>query len=162
MAEYYFLPEDFEELSRQILEIADRIREIGRIMGESCEEGAETYHDNFAYEDGERQQYMWSKRLRELISVKNNARVITVEEKPGRVTLGCRVNVLDMEADTEKEFQIGSYITFQNNAISYAAPVARMLIGARPGDIRRARIANREKEFEILNISLPERKEAKT
>jgi transcription elongation GreA/GreB family factor len=158
MAEYFFLPEDFEQLSRQIINIADKIREIGQIMGESCEEGAETYHDNFAYEDGERQQYMWSKRLRELIAVKNNARVITLEEKPGRVTLGCRVNVLDLEMETEKEFQIGSYISFQNNAISYAAPVARILIGAAPGDVRHGKIANKEKMFEILDISLPDRK----
>lgn len=66
---YYFLKEDFEALNAEINKIADKIKEIGKEMGKSCQEGAETFHDNFAYEDGERQQYMWSGRIRELIRI---------------------------------------------------------------------------------------------
>jgi thymidylate kinase len=32
----------------------ETIREIGRQMGQACEEGAETFHDNFGWEDGDR------------------------------------------------------------------------------------------------------------
>ena len=45
MDEYYFLPEDFAALDRQIREIFVKIREIGQEIGASCNEGAETYHD---------------------------------------------------------------------------------------------------------------------
>ncbi|OHA24282.1 MAG: hypothetical protein A3G52_02045 [Candidatus Taylorbacteria bacterium RIFCSPLOWO2_12_FULL_43_20] len=63
----FFLPEDFEKLNQEITGLCDRIKQIGKEMGESCREGAETFHDNFAYEDGERQQAMLSTRLRKFI-----------------------------------------------------------------------------------------------
>ena len=40
---YYFLRKDFEALSEEIAKIADRIKEIGKEMGKSCQEGAETF-----------------------------------------------------------------------------------------------------------------------
>lgn len=150
---YYFLPTDFEKLNEQIQQIVSRIKEIGRIMGESCREGAETYHDNFAYEDGERQQQMWSVRFRELVRVRDDARVVNPEKPCERVGIGCTVVVLDMDTDEEKTLQIGSYMTFNGNAsVSYNAPLARMLLGGSQGDIRKGVIAGRKRCFEIVEI----------
>ena len=152
MTAYYFLRNDFEELARQILAIDGRIREIGHEMGASCEEGAETYHDNFAYEDGERQQYMWSTRLKELLSVKNLARIVASDPEPERVSIGCSVTVLDLDADAEKEFAIGSYMNYRDDVVSYAAPLARLLMGGTVGDCRVGTIAGKERHFEIISI----------
>ena len=150
--EFYFLRQDFEKLNDQIRSISCRIREIGHEMGASCEEGAETYHDNFAYEDGERQQYMWSRRLRELIQVRNAARVVAPGLSAERVALGSRVKVVDLDSEEEKTFTIGSYMTFEEGAVSYAAPLGRMLIGALPGDERSSMIAGRRRRFEVVEV----------
>lgn len=69
----YFLKADYDALCNEIDVLLNRIKEIGQEMGASCQEGAETFHDNFAHEDGTRQQHMWSTRLRELIAIKNDA-----------------------------------------------------------------------------------------
>lgn len=152
MGEFYFLPEDFAALDRQIREISMKIREIGQEMGASCNEGAETYHDNFAYEDGERQQYMWSSRLRELVAIKNRARIVSEIPVPRKVSIGSRVTILDQETDEEKVLRIGSYMSFQKNTVSYAAPLARILLGSSTGEVRSGRIAGRVRQFEILAV----------
>ena len=92
---HYFLEEDFRGLNQEIAHICDKIKDAGREMGLSCQEGAETFHDNFAYEEGERQQYMWSKRLREIIAIRNNSRVVTPDSGTTRVSLGKKVTIRD-------------------------------------------------------------------
>jgi transcription elongation GreA/GreB family factor len=152
---YYFLRNDFEALNAEIEKIADKIKEIGKEMGESCREGAETFHDNFAYEDGERQQYMWSTRLRELIRIRNQARVLLELQKSDMVSIGHTVTVEDEHTTETRTMKIGSYMVFTEEGekvVSYNAPLARMLIGGRVGDIKENIIAGKKKRFRILKI----------
>jgi hypothetical protein len=84
VAAFYFLPEDFTALNARIAELTAVLREIGE-MGKSCQEGAETFHDNFAYEDGERQQRMWSRLRQELVRIRDRARVVCPGARPRRL-----------------------------------------------------------------------------
>ena len=150
---YYFLKEDFGKLNDQIFEINQRIKKIGQQMGAACQEGAETFHDNFAFEDGERQQSMWSQRLIELIEINTNAEIFEPSGPDDRVTIGCQVTVYDVAADDEKTIKIGSYMTFNGSeTVSYAAPLAKLLLGAAVGEVKKGQIGGRTKEFEILDI----------
>lgn len=152
---YYFLKEDFDMLNAEIEKLANRIKEIGHEMGKSCQEGAETFHDNFAYEDGERQQYMWSTRLRELIRIRNQARVLLEPPKENTATIGRIVTVEDENTGETQVMKIGSYMVLakeEGEVISYNAPLARMLIGGRVGDTRESVIAGKKKSFRILKI----------
>lgn len=152
---YYFLKKDFEALNAEIGKLADRIREIGKEMGKSCQEGAETFHDNFAYEDGERQQYMWSGRIRGLIHIRNQARVILEPQKGDTVSIGRTVTVEDENTGKTRIMKIGSYMVLtekEGEVISYNAPLARMLVGGRVGDIKESVIAGKQKRFRILKI----------
>ncbi|MBU1409959.1 GreA/GreB family elongation factor [Myxococcota bacterium] len=152
---YYFLENDFSHLRNSIQEIKERILEIGQEMGMSCQEGAETFHDNFAYEDGERQQYMWSKRLVDLQRIAKESRVIRPEEaiRQKRVCIGAQVMIEDV--DTEKTMTVcfGSYMTFSKGEISYASPLGRILMGAVEGDLREGLIAGTLKTFLVRSIS---------
>jgi len=153
MTSYYFLPDDFDSLQKQIHKIRERIKAIGKEMGESCSEGAETFHDNFAYEDGERQQFMWSRRLNELLHIRQNAQLFKPGENRGRVRLGCRVTFADDKTDAEKTIRIGSYLNFSDDrAVSYNAPIARALMGRKQGDLCEAEICGAKKRLEILEI----------
>lgn len=152
---FYFLREDFDGLNTEIEKVADKIKEIGKDMGQSCREGAETFHDNFAFEDGERQQYMWSTRLRQLIGIRNQARVVE-PRKGDKVSLGLLVTLKDTATCKVRTMRIGSYMVFAKREgeeiISYNAPLARMLIGAEIGDVREAIIGGKKRSFHILNI----------
>ncbi|MBA3046928.1 GreA/GreB family elongation factor [Patescibacteria group bacterium] len=151
---YYFFKEDFEQLNKQIEIIRERIKSIGKEMGVSCQEGAETFHDNFAYEDGARQQYMWSNKLRELIRIRNNAQAIEADLNTGIVAVGRTVTVQDINTQEIKTFKVGSYMVLskQKDTISYNAPMAIMFIGAKIGDIKEGKIAGKKKEYKILDI----------
>jgi len=150
----YFLREDFDVLNTEINKIIDKIKEIGKEVGKSCQEGAETFHDNFALEDSHRQQYMWSTRLRELINIKNQARVI--DPKIGdKVSLGCTVTVKDENTGEVRVIKIGSFMVLkehQGEVISYNAPLGSMLVGGRVGDTKKANISGKMKTLQILKI----------
>lgn len=151
---YYFLQEDFQKLNQQIEDICTRIKEIGKDMGESCREGAETFHDNFAYEDGERQQYMLSKRLRELIGIRNNSHIVTSQQSSDTVTIGKTVVVCDQSGNKDS-FRIGSFMTFtpDDSVISYNSPLARLITGAKIGEIRSGKIGHSQKQIRVISIS---------
>lgn len=150
---YFFTRDDFELLNEQIEKICEKIKEIGKEMGKSCQEGAETFHDNFAYEDGIRQQYMWSNRLRELIRIRNNSRVVTPDPEGNSIGLGRRVTIRDELTGEVKTFKVGSYMSLgDTEAISYNTPFIRPLIGAKVGETREIMIGSRHKIFKILKI----------
>jgi transcription elongation factor GreA len=151
---FYFLREDFEKLTALIGEVSGRIREIGQEMGASCREGAETYHDNFAYEEGERQQRMWSTRLKELLDINRNAAIIDGSDASRRVGIGSRVTIVETDTGEEKTVLIGSYQVFGGNGkVSYSSPLGKMLLGSEEGEIVFGEIAGREKKFEIVSIA---------
>lgn len=154
---YFFTKEDYECLLQEIARICDRIKDAGKEMGQSCKEGAETFHDNFAYEEGERQQIMWSNRLRELIKIKNMARVITSIDSSDIVSLGRTITIHDTNTGHRKRLKIGSYMVFCKSdkhtpTISYAAPLAKLLIGASAGDTREGVISGKKHIYLIEKI----------
>lgn len=151
---YYFLKKDFEALGAEIEKIANKIRELGKEIGKSCQEGAETFHDNFAYEDSDRQMYMWSGRIRELVRIKNQSRVAE-PQKTQIVSFGRTVTIEDEGTGARRVITIGSYMVlaeYENEAISYGSPLARILIGGKVNEVREGVIASRKKSFRILRI----------
>jgi len=150
---FYFLPADLRKLDLRIEEVKEHIRAVGREMGESCSEGAETFHDNFAYEDGERQLHMWTRRLQELRRVRERAREVTPAGPPEFVRIGRTVRVLELDSGRERTLRIGSYMDFNGDRnVSYASPLGRILVGAQEGDVREGRIAGGITRLEVLEV----------
>lgn len=151
---FFFLQDDFERLEDKIEVLNARFQSIGQEMGASCREGAETYHDNFAFEEGERQQQMLSRRLRELLRIRDRARVVRPAADGERVAIGRWVTVRDLDDGSQRRFRVGSYMTFNGDeTVSYNAPVVRLLIGAQPGELREGEVAGENKAFEVLEVA---------
>lgn len=152
---YYFSKEDCNELQEEITNIRKRVKEIGQEMGASCREGAETFHDNFAFEDGERQQQILTKRYIELRRVFENAIVVKKVDQKEKVAFGNIVKYKDLNSNEEKIVEIGSYMIlrkYRGNLISYNSPLGKLLLGAEEGEIKKGKIAGKINEIEILNI----------
>lgn len=150
---FYFLEEDFEGLDAEINIILEKIKEIKKRIGESCKDGADTWHDNFGFEDGQREYSMWSKRLQELLYIKANAKVITPDFVNEKVDIGRVVTIQDEIKDKIQTFKIGSYMVFKGqNKISYKAPLAIILINGKVGERRKGVIGGKIKIFKILKI----------
>lgn len=149
---YKFLIDDYHRLEEEIKKLKIRIREIGKDMGDSCKEGAETFHDNFAYEQGERDQRMWSQKLREFQRLKNHIQIVRPSSSLA-VSIGKNVRIKNCDREEEEIFIIGSFLTFDDNHISYAAPLAKLLIGAKAGEMRTGNIGGSVQTFLILDVT---------
>jgi transcription elongation GreA/GreB family factor len=151
---YYFLKEDFDKLENKIEEIKTKMKNIFKEIGNGCQETSETYHDNFAYESGQQQSLMWSEHLGKLIAVRNNLQIVTPDEDKSIATIGKTVTIVDLIANSKFKFKIGSYMTFvdDDSEISYKAPIATIVIGAKVGEVKEGTIAGKLKKFEIIKI----------
>ncbi|HEY9584763.1 MAG TPA: GreA/GreB family elongation factor [Candidatus Paceibacterota bacterium] len=151
---YYFLAPDLVSLEAQIDSLRQRIREAGSRKSASVQ-GGDTFHDNGAFEEAEREQQMWSTRLHELVQIRNGARVATSEiSKKDSVRIGSEVVLRDNTAGETLRLKIGSFMTFDDdpNVMSYNSPLARLIIGAKVNEVRTGHIADQKKEFCVLEI----------
>ena len=73
---YRFLRKDYDALLAKIDELAGAMREAGEEKGRWADQGAETWHDNFGYEQEQRQQWALSQRLEEFTEMKNDAQIV--------------------------------------------------------------------------------------
>jgi len=150
---YFFFTEGgYNQLIKKISEIENRIAFLGIEIGESCEE-SETFHDNFAYEEGTRQQHMWIKHLKQYEKIKNNIKVVSEKDKPSHiVSIGKRVMIEDLSSKKKRTFKIGGYICFSSHEMSYTSPIAAMIIGAKEGEIKNGIIEGILKEIKIVKV----------
>jgi transcription elongation factor GreA len=71
-----------------------------------------------------------------------------------RVGFGSRVTVRDAEDGSVEEFTLtlGDHLDFENSEISMESPIARALLGKRPGDSVSATLPTGPREYEILEL----------
>lgn len=115
------------------------------------------WHDNFAYEENQRLMHQLGRRVHDLRALLD--RVQIVQRPHGTtVTIGTRVRCRDLETEHEQEFTVASFEDGHpaEHRVSYTAPLAAALLGAQPGETRSARIAGRERELEVLAVSVAE------
>ncbi|MCK6463087.1 MAG: GreA/GreB family elongation factor [Candidatus Pacebacteria bacterium] len=151
---YYFLEEDFKELCFKINELNEKLTEIGQEMGESCRQSSETYHDNFPFEEGRRQQDMISTRISELINIKSRAKIIQPDITSNCVSIGKIVVIKDEGTNEEETYKIGSYMIFKrlHGYVSYNAPLVKLILGAKAGDVREGKIESKNKVLKVLKV----------
>lgn len=155
---YFFTREDFEVLNRRIDSVNDRIKLAAKEMGLSCQQTSETFHDNFGFEQAERDRGMWSSHIRQLIEVKNNAEVIVPGLNEGKVRMGRVVRILDLDTKETKTFRVGSYMILDGYktevipSLSYDAPLPKALLGAGEGDYREVFFGGEKHRYVILKV----------
>ena len=145
---YKFFKEDLDALDFKIKELRATIREAGQQMGAATEDG-EREHDNPELDDAMR------KHLRDMNEIRGKAEIVNLSEvRTERVSVGCDVSFVDQDGD-EKTISIGSFMPSEaSTAISYNAPIAKILIGLKVGEYREGTIAGKHVEFEVLSIKI--------
>ena len=126
-----FLRKDYDALIAKIEALAGELREAGEEKGLWANQSAETWHDNFGYEQ-EQQQWAISERAEDLVQIKNKAEIVE-RRIPGEVDIGSRVTIEDVESRERKFFSGRSYQVLdqqEDEGISYAAPLAEPFLGA--------------------------------
>lgn len=160
---YYFLKEDLINIEKKILEVLDMVKEDGKKIGESCDGGADTWHDNFDYEEGIRQISMHSGHLKQFTEIRRNARVITPNKSNEKVSIGKTVKyLLD---GVENVCIIASYMVLASEEqsdsskgneimrLSYNTPLAQLLIHHKVNDTYAGVLGEKNVEVKIISIS---------
>ena len=99
------------------------------------------------------------RRLSHLSKVMKSAKVVdpATQEQRDMVRFGATVELADEEDERRILTLVGEdEADASNGRVSWAAPIARALIGAKVGDERLVRLPAGEKSYEILSIRYPD------
>lgn len=142
----YFLVDDLEILKKRIKAASEDYKQAAKDAGEACQQGAETTHDNFPFEQAQRDMGLHSQRVADLKRVFARAVVAPTQSVCDKtVGVGSIVKVLDFDTDEYRWIKIGSYLIFtsddkevllpdkrrvQMESISYNSPLGKVLFGS--------------------------------
>ena len=128
-------------------------KEIAEKIKEAREQG--DLSENAEYDAAKDEQRDIEARIEELEKILKNAEVVVEDEVDlDKISVGCKVKVLDVEFDEEEEFKIvgSSEANSLNGKISNESPVGKALIGARVGDNIQVETQAGIIEYKVLEI----------
>lgn len=113
------------------------------------------WHDNFAYEENQRQMHQLSLRVSELRRLLGNLQVVGVPRNPSRVQVGCVVSFRDADDGKEWTFTVAGFDDGDpaRGRVSYTSPLMRELLGAEAGDERIVNMGGQEKTVVVVSVS---------
>ena len=112
-----------------------RRKEVAQKIREAREQG--DLSENAEYDAAKDEQRDIEARIEELEKILKNAEVVVEDEVDlDKVSIGCKVRILDMEYNEELEYKIvgSSEANSLKGKISNESPVGKALLGAKVGD----------------------------
>ena len=112
--------------------------------------------ENAEYESAKERQALVEGRIAEIQGKLAGAEVIDPKQiKSDRIVFGATVTLIDLDSDDEISYQIVGVdeADVKQGKISVMSPIARSLIGKKPGEIVHVKGAKAEKEYEIVSFS---------
>lgn len=149
-----FLRKDYDALLAKIDELAEALKQAGQEKGLWANQSAETWHDNFGYEQEQQREWALSDRLQEFVDMKNDAQI--VDYRPiDQVDIGATVTIQEVGTGERRMLVVGSYQVLDQqhkDEVAYAAPLAKPLLGAKVGEEREVTIGDRASTFQVVRI----------
>ena len=139
-----------EEL--QDLKVVKR-REIAQKIKEAREQG--DLSENAEYDAAKDEQRDIEARIEEIEIILKNAEVVVEDEVDlDKISVGCKVRILDTEYDEELEYKIvgSTEANSLKGKISNESPLGRALLGSRVGDEVKVEAPVGELTYKVLEI----------
>lgn len=136
----------------QDLKVVKR-KEIAQKIKEAREQG--DLSENAEYDAAKDEQRDIEARIEQIEKILKNAEVVVEDEVDlDKISVGCKVKVLDVEFEEEEEFKIvgSSEANSLGGKISNESPVGKALIGAKVGDTVQVEIQAGMIEYKVLEI----------
>ena len=128
-------------------------KEVAEKIKEAREQG--DLSENAEYDAAKDEQRDIEARIEEIEKILKNAEVVVEDEvDDGKISVGCKVQVLDMEYDEEMEFQLvgSTEANSLQGKISNESPVGKALIGAKQGDVVDVEMGDFVMQYKVLKI----------
>ena len=135
----YFTQASWERRQAKITELQREVAEAGTLVGEEAGINCD-WHDNFGFEEAQRQLEQKSRRLKDLVDATLGRKIIEVVEQNEIVAIGTTVRLILVEKATQEEttkiITIGAFGESlpNKNLVSYTAPIVRKVLGKEDGD----------------------------
>lgn len=129
-------------------EISEKIR-VARGFGDLSE--------NSEYDEAKNEQAVVEARIKKLEDQLKAVKIISKDQiSTDKVTVGCRVKILDMEYDEEMEYVIASSVESHSDldSISDESPVGKGLLGHKVGDVVEIHAPVETLKLKILEIGI--------
>lgn len=143
-----------EKLENELQDLkVNRRKEVAAKIKDAREQG--DLSENAEYDAAKDEQRDIEARIEELEKILKNAEVVDEDEiVAGRIGIGCRAKVLDVEYDEEVDFFIvgSTEANSLDGKISNESPLGRALIGAAVGDTVTVEAPSGEMQYKILAI----------
>ena len=131
------------------------LKKIQGKKGEAAEIGGNAWHDNFSFEELERQERMLNKRIADISDIINRAELVEPPLNNEFLQIG-HIAILEFNDGSEKKFEIVGFGETDLEAsppkIEYLAPLVRNLLGAEIGTTVKANIGGKMKNITLVNI----------
>jgi transcription elongation GreA/GreB family factor len=113
------------------------------------------WHDNFAFEENQRQMHQLAYRVRELERLLEQVELVPpLDDAPARVVVGTAVVYQQHDEDEPRHCWIAGWNDGApaSGRVSYNSPLGRALMGARVGDERELRLPDGVRWLEVLEL----------
>ena len=133
-----------------------RRTEVAQKIKEAREQG--DLSENAEYDAAKDEQRDIEARIEEIEKILKNAEVVLDEEvDTGKISIGCKVKIRDMELKQDMEYKIvGSTESDSlNGKISNESPVGKALIGAKKGQTVKVETQAGDLKYKVLQIIRP-------
>ena len=151
MSPTYFTRDGHKRYTERVAAVESKLDDLTRKNAEALEQGNQ-WHDNFAWEQLQREISQADHYLRELRRPLAQVRIVDYPASVDSVVLGCEV---DVEQDGRRyTYQIVAYgdDDFESDKILYDTPLAQAIIDKRKGSMFTAKIVNRNMRICILDV----------
>lgn len=128
-------------------------KEIAQKIKEAREQG--DLSENAEYDAAKDEQRDIEARIEQIEKILKNAEVVVEDEVDlDKISVGCRVKVLDVEFEEEEEFRIvgSSEANSLEGRISNESPVGKALIGSKVGETVQVETQAGMIEYKVLEI----------
>ena len=128
-------------------------KEVAQKIKEAREQG--DLSENAEYDAAKDEQRDIEARIDEIEKILKNAEVVVEEEVDlDKISVGCRVQILDMEYDEELDYKIvgSTEANSLKGKISNESPVGKALLGAKVGEVVTVETQAGDLNYKVLEI----------
>lgn len=161
--EFLFTPGGLSRLDQRIRAARAAYQEVVDDNPAALEAGDNSgWHDNFAFEENQRQMHQFARRVRDLELLRQRARLAPLLASSDRVRVGTTVHFQFEDEDHARACWIAGYNDGdpERGRVSYNSPLGRALLGAEAGETREVLLTERRRVIQVLEVGLPVASEA--
>ena len=128
-------------------------KEVAKKIADAREQG--DLSENAEYDAAKAEQLEYENRIEEIEQILKYAEVVVEDNVDlGKVSIGCKVKIMDMEFNDEMDFKIvgSTEANSLGGKISNESPVGKALLGHKIGDTVKVDTQSGKIKYKILNI----------